>query len=97
MRFQMSDQKKIRRLLIPMAILALVITSTLGMAWHRHANFSSSDTCPICHLGHQAIASPTMGIDACTVNLTSTGPEPQYVSFVSSSVCQLIPVRAPPA
>ena len=50
-----SDRRHIWRLVLPIALLALVLGATLGGIWHHHAN-APADTCPICHLSHQAIA-----------------------------------------
>ena len=54
---KVSDQKQIWRMVLPIALLALVLGTTLGEVWHHHAN-SLPDTCPICQLSHQAIEPP---------------------------------------
>ena len=54
---KVADQKQIWRIVFPIALLALVLGTTLGEAWHHHAN-SLPDTCPICQLNHQAIEQP---------------------------------------
>ena len=55
---KVSEQKRIWRTVLPIALLVLVMGTTLGGVWHRHA-ISSPDACPICHLSHQAIE-PTL-------------------------------------
>lgn len=45
----MPNPKRTLRVLIPIALLVLLIGSTLGAVWHHHAN-TSSDACVLCHL-----------------------------------------------
>jgi hypothetical protein len=92
----MSDQKRLWRLVLPIALLALVIGMTCGMVWHNHAS-SSPDTCPICHLSHQAIEIPAVSIRIHHLVPAGSDPEPQRISFTTSSTLQRIPARAPPA
>jgi hypothetical protein len=91
-----SDAKQIWRLVLPIALLALVIGATLGGIWHRHAN-APADTCPICNLSHQAIepspASIRMGVPAPR----RAGPEHQRDNFAPSPAARRLPARAPPA
>lgn len=93
---KMSDRKRLWRLVFPIALLALVIGTTFGMVWHDHAG-SSPDTCPICHLNHQAIEPSVASIRVQALVPTGTDPEPQEISFVTSSSSRRIPARAPPA
>src|ERR1700760_4251860 len=44
----MLDQKRIWRIVVPLALLVLVLASTFGMVWHHHDN-SSPESCPLCH------------------------------------------------
>src|SRR3984957_18990008 len=90
------EQKRIWRMVLPIALLALVIGTTLGGVWHRHA-ISSPDACPICHLSHQAIE-PTPA-STCLYILVPTGPAPesQHYSFIVSPAAAHVPARAPPA
>jgi len=95
-RAKVSDQKQIWRLVLPIALLALVIGTTFGEVWHRHIN-SSAETCPICHLSHQAIEPPVASAGAHILFPTGPGPEPQHYSFTPSPAARHIPARAPPA
>jgi hypothetical protein len=89
----MSDQKQIWRLVVPLALLVLVLSTTLGVVWHHHVN-SSSDTCLLCHL---AIAPSLAGIRGCVLVPVGAGPEAQYINLIAYSAPRLIPTRAPPA
>ncbi len=89
----MPDQKPIWRLVVPIALLALVLGTTFGMVWHHHAN-TSPETCPLCHL---TIAPSPAETRACTLVPIGAGPEPQYIDFVAQSTPRQIPARAPPA
>lgn len=84
------------RLVIPIALLALVLGTTLGEVWHRHVN-SSPETCPICHLSHQAVepAVPSLRAEI----LVPEGPalEIQEVVSLSRLAVPQLPARAPPA
>jgi hypothetical protein len=93
---KVSDQKKIWRVLFPIALLALLLGTTLGEVWHHHAN-SLPDTCPICQLSHQAIEPPPTGARVYILVPTGPGPEPQLYNFIPRPVARHIPVRAPPA
>lgn len=92
----MSYQRRIWCLVFPIALLALVMGTTLGMVWHHHVN-SSADTCPICHLSHQAIEPTVANVHIYALVPTGTGPEPQHIGFTPSSIPRHIPARAPPA
>jgi hypothetical protein len=89
----MPDPKRTLRVVIPIALLALLLGSTLGAVWHHHAN-TSSDTCVLCHL---VIAPSVAGIGACVLVPKGAGPEPRYISFIARSDARQIPPRAPPA
>jgi hypothetical protein len=91
----MANRKRIWRLVLPLALLALVLGTTLSMVWDHHAD-SSSDSCPICHLSHQAVDTPTATVSLSTPVATSSGPEPQYLTSPSASAPRFIPARGPP-
>jgi hypothetical protein len=93
---KLSDQERIWRTALPIALLVLVITTTLGGVWHRHA-ISSPDACPICHLSHQAIEPTPASTRVYILVPTGPGPEPQHYSFILSLAARHIPARAPPA
>jgi hypothetical protein len=89
----MPDQTKIWRVVVPLALVVLVLATTLGAVWHHHAN-SSPDACPLCHL---AIA-PSLGcIRALVLLPVGGGPEADYIGFIARSAPPQIPARAPPA
>jgi hypothetical protein len=90
------DRKLGWRLVIPIAVLALVIGTTLGEVWHRHAN-TSPDNCPICHLSHQAAAPAVASARAEILVPEGPGPEPLVAAFVPRLVAHQMPARAPPA
>jgi len=91
-----SDRKHIWRLVLPIALLALVLGATLGGIWHHHAN-APADTCPICHLSHQAVEPPPASIRVGFPAPREPGPEPQRDNFTPSPTARRLPARAPPA
>jgi hypothetical protein len=91
-----SDRRLIWRLVLPIALLALVLGATLGGIWHHHAN-APADTCPICHLSHQAIAPAPASIRVGIPAPRGPGPEPQRDNFWPSPTIRRLPARAPPA
>ena len=93
---KVSEQKRIWRTVLPIALLVLVIGTTLGGVWHRHA-ISSPDACPICHLSHQAIEPTLTSTRVYILVPTGPGPEPQHDSVILSPAVGHIPARAPPA
>jgi hypothetical protein len=91
-----SIRKSAWRLVIPIAVLALVIGMTLGEVWHRHVN-TSPETCPICHLSHQAVDSAVPTIRAEIFVPEDPAPEPPEVASIPRFVAAQLPARAPPA
>jgi hypothetical protein len=91
-----SNRKSIWRLIIPIAILALVIGTTLGEVWHRHVN-TSPETCPICHLSHQAVEPAVASVSAEILVPEGPGPEPLEAASAPRLVAPQLPARAPPA
>gem|GEM_PF-976826 len=92
----MSDQKRIWRLVLPIAILALLLGTTVGMVWHQHVGVTS-DNCPICHMSHQVIEPAVASIQVSTLVPAGTGPETQPIHLPPVSVPRDIPARGPPA
>jgi hypothetical protein len=90
------SRRTIWRLVFPVAVLALLIGTTLGVAWHHHAT-SSPDTCPICHLSHQAIEPAPASARVAALMPTGPAPEPQHLSFTQALSARHLPPRAPPA
>jgi hypothetical protein len=93
---KVPEQKRIWRTVLPIALLALVMGTTLGGVWHRHA-ISSPDACPICHLSHQAIEATPANARVYILAPTGPGPEPQHYRFILSPAAAHVPARAPPA
>lgn len=91
-----SNRKSAWRLVIPVAVLALVIGTTLGEVWHRHVN-TSPETCPICHLSHQAAEPAVANVRAEILVPRGPGPEPRKTAFIPRLVLPQVPARAPPA
>ncbi|MFP5227344.1 MAG: hypothetical protein ACLGXA_06910 [Acidobacteriota bacterium] len=84
------------RLVIPIAILALVIGTTLGELWHRHVN-TSPENCPICHLSHQAVEPAVANVRAEILVPEGPGPEPLKTAYLPRRTAPQLPARAPPA
>jgi hypothetical protein len=93
---KVSRRKTIWRLVFPVALLALLIGTTLGGVWHHHAS-SSSDNCPICHLSHQAIEPALASARVSVLIATGRAPEPKRLSFTEAKSARHVPARAPPA
>jgi hypothetical protein len=90
-------RKSIWRLVIPIAVLALVIGTTLGEVCHHHDANTSAENCPICHLSHQA-AEPVVASVRAEIRVPEgPRPEPLPAAFVSRLVAPQVPARAPPA
>lgn len=93
----MFEQRRICRLIFPIAILALLLGTTLGMVWHHHQTESAADTCPICHLSHVAVEPVVADIQVHAPVPTGDALEPQLVRFALSLVPRDVPARGPPA
>lgn len=91
-----SDRESIWRLVVPIAVLALVIGMTLGEVWHRHVD-TSPDTCPACHLSHQAVEPAAVAVRAEIFVPDGSGPEPLQPTSVPHLFAPQVPARAPPA
>jgi hypothetical protein len=91
-----SSRRTIWRLLLPVALLALLIGTTAGVIWHHHAS-SSSDNCPICHLNHQAIEPALASARVSILIATGPAPEPKRLRFTEANSTRHVPARAPPA
>jgi hypothetical protein len=85
------------RLALPLALLLLVVAgTTIGGVWHHHAN-APADTCPICHLDHQALESTPVSIRAYLPAVAGGKPEAQPLDFPRAPASQRILTRGPPA
>ena len=92
----MPKHRTIRRLAVPVALLALLVLTTVGCVWHHHA--SSADTnCSICHLNHQVIERPLAVDRTPALALLGAHPDPFEPEFVSGPAVSRIPARAPPS
>ncbi len=82
---------------VPLVLVVLLVAATtLGMAWHHHAN-SSESSCPICHLNHQPIEQPLESNQAPVLAPLGAQDEPQEPEFVVSPETSRVPARAPPS
>jgi hypothetical protein len=91
------NQKSIWRFVILIAVLALVIGTTLGDLFHHHDASNSPESCPICHLSHQAVESAVPSVRVEILVPEGRALEPQEAAPIPSLVTPQIPVRAPPA
>jgi hypothetical protein len=88
----MLDTNRVWRFFVPVALIVLVLTTTMGMVWHHHDGYSG-DQCRLCHL---ALSPAVANADACEVV-----PAIQYFPvkedcFVSRCKADEKPPRAPP-
>ena len=90
---RMPDRKRFWRVVIPIVLIVLLMTTTLGMVWHNHVNCTPG-TCPLCHM---AIEPPVAGVGACAMVLAGAGPESQCNNFAARTATRQVPARAPPA
>jgi hypothetical protein len=90
-----SEKKRIWRLVLPIALIMLVLSITVGEASHHHASFSTS-TCPICHVSHQAVEPQVASASTTILVPSGPGPEPERHRFIASRATRQIAARAPP-
>ena len=90
-----SEKKRIWRLVLPIALIMLVLGITVGEASHHHASFSTS-TCPICHVSHQAVEPPVASASTAVLVPSGPGPEPERYLFLANRATRHIAARAPP-
>ncbi|MDW5265259.1 MULTISPECIES: hypothetical protein [Acidobacteriaceae] len=83
-------------MVVPIALLALLMCTTLGMVWHHHVN-TAPDNCPICHLSHLVVEPSVPAIHVSVLPSTGIGLEPLNIRFMVDSSPRNIPARAPPA
>jgi hypothetical protein len=92
-----TGRKSIWRLVIPIAVLALIIGTTLGEVCHHHDANTSAENCPICHLSHQTAEPAAAGVGAEVLVARGPRPEPVPAAVVSRLAAPQVPARAPPA
>jgi hypothetical protein len=86
-----------RRLIVPLALVALLLVATTAVTvWHHHSN-STDTSCSICHINHSPCDQP-FG-DNHLADLASLGmqTEPFQKDFSPAPALRRIPARAPPA
>jgi hypothetical protein len=83
-------------MVVPIALLALLMCTTLGMVWHNHVN-TTPDNCPMCHLSHMAVEPSAPAVKVSALPPTGIGLEPLDIHSVVHSSPRDIPERAPPA
>ncbi len=83
-------------MVVPIALLALLMCTTLGMVWHHHVN-TTPDNCPICHLSHLVVEPSVPGVQVSALPPTGIGLEPLDIHSNVNSAPKIIPARAPPA
>ena len=90
----MSDWNRIRRVVVPVVLIAAVLATTMGMACHFHHDRYSADQCTLCHL---VIAPTAANANICELAPVSADCPVQSDFLISGSVPDQIPSRAPPA
>jgi hypothetical protein len=92
-----SVRKTIWGLFIPIAVLVLVVGTTLGDVCHHHDLNTTPENCPICHLSHQAVEPAVASVCTAILVPEGSGPEPLEANSLSRLSASRIPARAPPA
>ena len=90
-----SNTRRVLRLVLPIALIVLLLGTTVGEIGHHHAKFSPS-TCPICHVSHQAVEPPVASARATILVPSGPGPEPERYRFTARLGASHIAARAPP-
>jgi hypothetical protein len=93
----MLNGSKFRRLIVPLALVALLlVATTAAAAWHHHSD-STDTSCPICHINHHPFDQPLA--DNRVADLAPLGPQadPPKNEFLLAPEFRRIPARAPPA
>jgi hypothetical protein len=93
----MIRRSSIRLWLVPVALLALLLVgmTTTSIVWHHHDGTTETQ-CPICHLSHQPIDTPTAANHAPTFALVAPAAEIRDAELAPSPAVLRIPARAPP-
>ena len=89
----MPQSARILRVVLPVALIAVVMVTTLGMVCHHHGQCSAA-RCTLCHL---AIDSPADGIGDCGLVPHSQAPLAYRESLISHLSVFDLSSRAPPA
>jgi hypothetical protein len=89
----MFNQSRIWRVIVPVVLIAVVMATSFGMAWHDHDHCSSVQ-CALCHL---VTAPPIAAALVHAPVFTGAGPVPQSNQTVARLIARQVPARAPPA
>jgi hypothetical protein len=95
----MIRRSSMRVWLVPVALLALllvVMTTTSVVGHHHHHDGNTEARCPICHLSHQPVDTPTAAPYAPTFALVASAAEPRDPGMAPSPAIHRVPARAPP-
>jgi hypothetical protein len=85
--------------LVPVALLALLLvgmTTTSVVGHHHHHDGTTEARCPICHLSHQPVDTPTAAQHAPTFALVAPAAEIRDAGQAPSPAIRRVPARAPP-
>src|ERR1700675_3984983 len=93
----MTVRNTLRILGVSLALIALLVFSTvLVSGWHHHASVNDAQ-CPYCHLGHQVAAQPETGHRVAVLLPVASLPLPEDSAPTVSLVSLHIASRAPPS
>lgn len=88
---------KIRRLIVPLALVALLlVATTAAAAWHHHSD-STDTNCSICHINHHPFDQPLADNRAADLAPLGRQADPPENELSLAPEFQRIPARAPPA
>jgi hypothetical protein len=86
-----------RRLIVPLALVALLlVATTAATAWHHHSN-STDTSCSICHINHSPCDQPFADDHLADLVPLDLQAEPVQNDFSPAPALRRIPARAPPA
>jgi hypothetical protein len=87
----------LRRLIVPLALVALLlVATTAATAWHHHSN-STDTSCSICHINHSPCDQPVTDNRVADLAPLGLQAEPPENDFSPAPSLRRIPARAPPA
>ncbi len=92
----MATNKYLRNAAIALALTCLlIITGTLGTAWHSHAS-GSDRACPVCHYSHQTADKPLSGHRLPVLATVGRSSDAALPALEPIPEFRRIPARAPP-
>jgi len=93
----MFYRSQIRRVVVPLALVALLLVATTAVTvWHHHTN-STDTNCPICHLNHQPFEEPLTADRVAVLAPLGLQADPRAPNFSPTPLIRQVPARAPPA